>query len=109
MRCIISIDRKIKPPRLNFVIHNAPHVRIHDAVLKQYRKQIWDAALAADILNPIDEHIELKVLFIDPLSPDLDNLLMALFQALDGKAGKGPTVLTDDRLICNVEMGYLFH
>jgi hypothetical protein len=109
MRCIVSIDRKQTPNRLNFIIHNAPHRRMHQAILRQYRKELWTAALASDIINPIDQHVELKVLFVDPLSPDLDNMLTALYQALDGKAGEGPTILTDDRLVCYVEMGYLFH
>jgi hypothetical protein len=34
-------------------------------------------------------------------------LLTALFQALDGKTGNGPTLLADDRLISYVRMGLL--
>jgi Holliday junction resolvase RusA-like endonuclease len=46
---------------------------------------------------------------ISPTSPDLDNLLTALFQALDGKCGQGPTLLADDRQIVFVKnLGLMF-
>jgi hypothetical protein len=48
-------------------------------------------------------------LFINPTSPDLDNLTVALFQALDGKCGQGPTLFDDDRRIVLLnKIGILF-
>ena len=78
------------------------------AVLARYRKELWTAAKAIDLPMPIHHHIELWVTFINPTGPALDNLLTALFQALDGKCGRGPTVLADDRLIVFVKMGLMF-
>lgn len=109
MRCILEYDREAHPPVLRFYIHGAPHRRIHRAVLDQYRRAIWEAALAAGITRTITGPVELTVTFINPTGPDLDNLLTALHQALDGKTGKGPTVLADDRQVCYVKMGLLFN
>jgi Holliday junction resolvase RusA-like endonuclease len=79
-------------------VRGAPHRRIHRKVLEQYRVEIWRAAKEAG-LDQMSHQISLSALFIDPTGPDLDNLLTALFQALDGKTGKGPTLLKDDRQI----------
>ena len=81
---------------------------MHRAVLAQYRRELWSAAKAVGLPMPIGHHIELWVTFINPTGPDLDNLLTALFQALDGNCGRGPTVLADDRLIVFVKMGLMF-
>ena|SRR5271168_756624 len=108
VRCIIEYNAAPDPPLLRLFIHGAPHRRVHQAVLRQYRKELWEAAKSANVSLPIRHHVELTVTFTNPTGPDLDNLLTALFQALDGKCGKGPTILTDDRLICFVKMGIMF-
>jgi Holliday junction resolvase RusA-like endonuclease len=109
MRVIAEYDPKQPTPLLRFYIHGAPHRRIHQAVLKQYRKAIWEAGRAAKLPAPIRCDVELSALFINPTSPDLDNLTTALFQALDGKCGAGPTLLVDDRQIVLLKnIGILF-
>lgn len=109
MRCIAKYDDKQWPPLLQFFIHGAPHRRIHQAVLRQYRLALWEAWKETKIPAPIKTPVELSAMFIHPTSPDLDNLLTALFQALDGKTGKGPTILADDRLIVFVKnLGLMF-
>jgi hypothetical protein len=56
-----------------------------------------------------ENNVELSATFISPTSPDFDNLLTALFQALDGKRGQGPTLLADDRQIVFVKnLGLMF-
>lgn len=108
MRCIVEYDPAPHPPVLKFYIHGAPHRRIHKKILEQYREEIWEAAQHAGIRETISHPVELTVTFINPTGPDLDNLLTALMQALDGKTGKGPTILADDRFICYVKMGLMF-
>jgi len=89
---------------LRFFIHGAPHRRSHQAVLKQYRRALWDAGREAQIAAPLVNNVELSATVISPTSrPDLDNLLTALFQALDGKCGQGPTLVADDRQIVFVK------
>lgn len=107
MRVILEYDGAKAPPVLCAYVHSAPHRRVHQAVLRTYREAIWEAWKAAGRADTIKTPIELTVTFINPTGPDLDNLLTALFQALDGKTGKGPTVLADDRLISYVKMGLL--
>lgn len=93
---------------LTATVRGAPHRRIHRRVLEQYRVEIWRAAKEAG-LDQMSHNISLSALFIDPTGPDLDNLITALFQALDGKTGKGPTLLKDDRQIVFLDkVGILF-
>ncbi len=109
MRVIAEYHTQSATPLLRFYIHGAPHRRIHKAVLAQYRKALWEAGREARIPAPIKHSVELSAMFINPTSPDLDNLLTALFQALDGKCGKGPTLLADDRQIVFVKnLGLMF-
>jgi len=110
MRCIVEplkIDQN--PPTLRVFVHGAPHRRMHRAVLQQYRRELWAAAKAAGLRMPIRHNVELTITYINPSSPDLDNLITSTFQALDGKCGKGPTVLADDRLIVFVKMGIMWN
>ena len=100
MRC--KIDYNHAQRRLTFYIRGAPHRRIHRKVLEQDREEIWRAAQEAG-LCPISHNVTLSVLFVDPTGPDLDNLITALFQALDGKTGKGSTLLKDDKQIIAIE------
>ena len=96
-----------KPPILRMFIHDAPHRRMHHVVLAEYRKQLWEAWIAGGNSGTIETPVDLHVTFINPSSTDLDNLLTALFQALDGKTGKKPTILKDDGLVSYVGMGLL--
>jgi Holliday junction resolvase RusA-like endonuclease len=101
MRCIVKYEH---PKRLLRVyVHGAPHRRVHREVLKRYREELWKAAQAAGITAAMTHQITLSATFIDPTGPDLDNLITALFQALDGKCGKGPTILKDDKQIVYIE------
>ena len=106
MRCKVQYDH---PRRLLTVyVHGAPHRRVHREVLKRYREELWKAAQGAGLIQ-LKHQISLSALFIDPTGPDLDNLLTALFQALDGKCGRGPTILKDDKQIVFIEKaGILF-
>lgn len=78
-------------------------------MLAVYRKELYAAAEASGIQMPIKDNVELDVTFINPTGPDLDNLIIATFQAMDGKSGKGPTILVDDRLIAFVRAGIMFN
>ena len=88
---------------LSAIIHRAPGRRAHEAVLRQYRKEIWRAAQAERI--PVLNHeIRLSATFINPETPDLDNLLVALFRALDGSTGdKSMALLGDDGQIVGLK------
>lgn len=104
MRAIITYDHRAR--LMTFFIHGAPHRRSTSrwrSVLQAYRKMLWDAAQVAGIKTQIKHTVGLSALFVDPTGPDLDNLITALFQALDGKTGKGPTILDDDRRIAWIE------
>lgn len=106
MRCKISYDHARR--LLTVYVHGAPHRRVHRAILRQYREEIWKAAQEAG-LEQLKHQINLSALFVDPTGPDLDNLLTALFQALDGKCGRGPALLKDDKQIVFIEKaGILF-
>jgi len=99
MKVIAQKVEQSGPPLFRLYIHNAPHRRMHRAVIQQYREKLRPAFMKLGEPLPIDYPIELSVVFVNPTSPDLDNLLMSLFQALDGKTLKKPGVLVDDRLI----------
>jgi hypothetical protein len=106
MRVKLNYDHRRR--LLTVYSHCAPHRRMRRELLKKYREEIWRAAQEAE-LPQMSHQISLSALFVDPCGPDLDNLLTALFQALDGKAGKGPTLLKDDRQIVFLEQtGILF-
>jgi hypothetical protein len=103
MRVIAEYDPDQATPLLRFFIHGAPHRRSHQAVLKQYRRALWDGGREAQIPAPPVNNVALSATVISPTSPDLDNLLTALFQALDGKCGQGPTLVAGDRQIVFVK------
>lgn len=104
MRIVVNYFPNQYPPLLQLAIHDAPHRRMHHAVIQQYREYLMTACRAAKVPVPIDHPIDLAVMFVNPASPDLDNLITALYQAFDGKTLKGPSVLTDDGLISEVKM-----
>lgn len=103
MRVIAKLDGSKYPALLVLVIHGAPHRRMHIRIIQAYRDEIRKACEAAGIVTPIDTTVDLKVHFIDPCSPDYDNLLTALYQAMDGATLKPPGILTDDSLIGEVK------
>lgn len=99
MRCIVRYFPAEHPPALQLSIHYAPHRRMHRAVLQKYRELITASCVAAGVPLPLTVPIDLSILFVSPSSPDLDNLLMAFYQAIDGKTLKGLSLLEDDSLI----------
>jgi Holliday junction resolvase RusA-like endonuclease len=107
VRTIIEISEDAHPAQLRMFVHNAPHRRAPREVLKRYRQELWEAWKAGGRTDTISAPIDLSVTFINPTGTDLDNLLVAIFQALDGKTGRGPTILADDRQISFVKAGLL--
>jgi hypothetical protein len=99
MKIIAKLDEKKFPPILRLVIYDAPHRRMHYKIIQEYRGFLRAACVAAGIATPIDHPIDLYVNFVNPTSPDSDNLLTALYRAMDGKTMRGPGILTDDGLI----------
>jgi hypothetical protein len=81
---------------LTVSVDRAPGRRAHEVAHKQFREEIWRAAQKAAV--PVLNHeIKLSALFTNPESPDVDNLLVALCRALDGKTGdKSKALLGDD-------------
>ena len=108
MKVIAQYVATAHPPLLSLYIHDAPHRRMHFRTIQQYREFIRQACTDAGIVTPIDVPVDLDVLFCNPSSPDMDNLLTALFQALDGATLKGPGILTDDGLIQRVRMSKMW-
>lgn len=99
MRCIVRLQYTTGSPLFQLVVHDAPHRRMHLRTIQQYRGVLREAFHKAGALTPIDYPIELSILFVNPSSPDLGNLYLALEQAMDGSTLKKPGVLTDDSLI----------
>lgn len=96
-------------PVLRFYIHGAPHRRFldkHPSVVKAYRGMLREACNLNKVPIPISRPIMLSVHFINPTSPDLDNLILALCRALDGRSRAG--VVTDDDLIHSIQADKLF-
>jgi len=102
MKTYLSYHPEMFPPLLKMFVHGCPHYRQDRATFQAFRKTINLAATNADILYPIDEPIDLYVIFVNPTSPDIANCIMALYRALDGKALKGKSLLTDDGLITKI-------
>lgn len=109
MKIIVKYDRKAFPPVLSLVIFDAPHRRMHHRVIQQYRGFIRDACNMAGISTPIGEPIDVQVSFVNPSSPDMGNLYIALEQALDGKALDKKGIVDDDGLIQKVTMTKFFN
>ena len=102
MRTIIEVEASA-PIKLRMYIHDAPHRRAHKEILRRYRLELWAAWKATGRSDTIRDAVDLYVTFINPTGPDIDNLLVSTFQALDGKTGRGPTILADDRLVSFVQ------
>lgn len=99
MKIIAKLDDKKFPPILRLVIYDAPHRRVHHRIIQDYRGFLRAACKVAGIELPIEHPVDLYVNFVHPTSPDSDNLLTALYRAMDGKTLKGPGVLVDDALV----------
>ncbi len=108
MRCVVQYFPALHPPLLQLSIHHAPHRRMHIASIQRYREDLQKALNAAAVPTPIGHPIGLSVLFVNPSSPDLDNLLTALYQALDGATLRAPGILEDDGLISKVTASKYF-
>lgn len=108
MRCIVEYDQSRYPPLLRLYVHGAPHRRQHYRVIQKYRDELVAAGRAAGVRLPIMDPIDLAVTFINPCSPDLDNLITALYRAVDGTSHDKPTLLEDDSLIHGVTMGKFY-
>lgn len=104
LRTILEfVERENDLPLLRLYIHQALHRRQHYHAIAAYRDELVAAAKAANIHIPIKVPIAVSILFINPLSPDLDNLITALWRAMDGTSHRKPTVLKDDGLIFSIE------
>lgn len=99
MRCIVERVEQPGAPLFRLYVHDAPHRRMHIRTIQKYRELLRAAFMRSGTFTPIDHPIELSVVFVNPSSPDLGNLYLALEQAMDGKTLKGPGVVTDDGLI----------
>jgi len=109
MKIVVEYFEKQHPTLLRLSIYDAPHRRMHQAVLKQYRQALYDACLEAGMTLPIDHPIDLSVFFIEPTSPDLGGSYIGLEQCLDGKTmTKANAVLVDDSLLSKVTMSKFF-
>lgn len=109
MRCIAKYIDSQHPPMLQLNIFDAPHRRMHIEVIRQYRQIIFDAVKATGVDLPISHPIDISVLFVNPSSPDLGNLFLALEQSLDGKTmSSHNAVLEDDSLVSKVTMAKFF-
>ena len=110
MKIKAKLDVTVFPYRLDLVVFDAPHRRMHVRTIQQYRHDLQVACGVSRIGIPIEDPIDLKVTFINPSSPDLGNLYLAIEQAMDGTTlkGSGPGIVVDDGLISKVTMMKLF-
>lgn len=99
MKIIANYTPTSEPPKLTLVIHDAPHRRMHVKVIEQYRMALRAALAKIGIVGVIEHQIEVWVLFINPSSPDLGNLYLALEQAMDDATLTKPGIIRDDALI----------
>jgi Holliday junction resolvase RusA-like endonuclease len=100
----INFDKTKFPNILSLAIWGAPHRRQDLETLQVYRETLVLACEMANIPIPIDDVLDLNILFCDPTTPDLDNLLTAFYRACDSKALSGRSILKDDGLIQKVTM-----
>lgn len=101
MRCIVErvLPKGTDDPMIKLIIHGAPHRRMHHNVIQLYREELRRAFHAAEIMTPLDTVHDFRIVFINPCSPDKDNLFVALCQAMDGSTLKPPGILKDDSLV----------
>jgi hypothetical protein len=77
-------------------------------MIQNLRDCLRKECIAIGLFSPIDHPIDLSVCFINPTSPDLGNLYLALEQAMDDKTLSGPGIVADDGLIQAVTMSKLW-
>lgn len=100
MRVIAEWVQQDGAPLLRLYVHDAPHRRVHQRVIQDYRELLCRAVMATGQEVPVSHPIELAAVFVNPTSPDLGNLYLALERALDGKTmRRRRSVLTDDALV----------
>lgn len=112
MRVIAQYMPAETPPLVRFWIHGAPHrrmMRLDDGrvnmpMIRAYRSMLVAACHKIGLTTPIDHPIDLSVVFVDPTSPDLGNLYLALEMSLDGGKLDRDSVLMDDSLVHGVRM-----
>ncbi len=108
MKILAKLIEIEHPPKLSLVIFDAPHRRMHVKVIQEYRKSLQIACAKGKISTPIDYPIDLEVTFVNPTSPDLGNIYLALEQAMDGATLTPPGIVVDDDLISKTTMMKLF-
>jgi hypothetical protein len=113
MKSMIALDRygEYGLPTLRMHIHGMPHKRIHRSYLQKLREDFTHSAYRQLKLPFIEENrgykwmidynIDINVLYVNPMSEDLDHLQEALHMMMDGPCGSltGPSILKDDRQI----------
>jgi Holliday junction resolvase RusA-like endonuclease len=111
MKVIAKYHALYDPPLLQLWIHDAPHRRMHIKTIQQYRKFLYEAVRHTSIGNkmPIDFPIELDVLFVNPSSPDIGNIYLALEQAMDNTTLTKPGIVMDDGLIQKITVAKYFN
>lgn len=110
MKVIAKYHALYEPPLLQLWIHDAPHRRMHVRTIQAFRVVLFEAVRHTSVGNrmPIEHDIDLDVLFVNPSSPDLGNVYLALERALDDKTLKKPGIVLDDSLIQKVTMAKFF-
>ena len=109
MKIVAKYFPALHPPLLQLSVYDAPHRRMHIRVIQQYRQSLYEACKAADVPVPLENPVDLSVLFVEPSSPDLGNLYLALEQALDGGTlTKANAVLVDDGLVSKATISKYF-
>ena len=104
MKIIVKLERDHFPfPLLRFVIYDAPHRRVHWRVLQAYREELRKAFIIAGITEMITEPVDYAMNWVNPTSPDNDNLLTALHRALDNKSLIKPGLIADDSLLQSIK------
>lgn len=112
MRVIAQYVPAETPPLVRFWIHGAPHRRmmrlddgrVNFVLITAYRAMLVAACRKIGLHTPIDHPIDLSVVFVDPTSPDLGNLYLALEMSMDGGKLHRDSVLMDDSLVHGVRM-----
>ena len=96
MRVIAERVEQAGAPLIRLYIHGAPHYRDHIATLQRYRVALHQALKKAGLKMPYWGPIELSIVLVNPVSPDLGNSYLAIERCFDGKALRAPFILKDD-------------
>lgn len=104
MKTLVKFNETLFPPLLQLSIYRCPHKRQQRVMFQKLRDELNAAATEAGIHFPIEDPVDIRIIFIDPTSPDLDHVLEVVYTALDGKSLKGPALLKSDSQIQAVHM-----